>query len=165
MLKSNKEENKFVYYPECPGKAYSKYTKEEFDQAAWSSFFQKTKFFSFLNKFKTELSDHFGFDAKITIKASPFISTQLASVEGKPHVFLANFSGLKNDRLVNQIPEKDIKINFKGTSADRVFYLPFLGQKKELKTQFRDGQVICTLPIIEKGGVVWVEEISANNYR
>ena len=104
------------------------------------------------------MSGYFGFDTKITIDASPFISTQVALVEGKPHVFLANFSGLKNDQVVNQIPEKDIKINFRGTAGARVFYLPFLGQKQELKAQFRDGQVICTLPIVEKGGVVWLEE-------
>jgi len=158
MLKSNKGENKFIYYPECPGKAYSKYTKKEFDQAAWSGSFQKTNFFSFLNKFKTDVLGHFGFDTKITIDASPFISTQLALVEGRPHVFLANFSGLKNDQMVNQIPEKDIKINFRGTAGARVFYLPFLGQKQELKAQFRDGQVICTLPTVEKGGVIWLED-------
>ncbi len=101
---------------------------------------------------------HFGVDTKITIEASPFISTQLALVEGKPHVFLANFSGLKNDTVVNQIPEKGIKINFGGTAGARVFYLPFLGQKQKLSAQFRDGQVICTLPTVEKGGVVWLED-------
>jgi hypothetical protein len=36
--------------------------------------------------------------------------------------------------------------------------LPFLGEKQELKAQFRSGQVICTLPTVEKGGVVWLEE-------
>ena len=62
--------------------------------------------------FKADVFDHFGLDTKVTIEASPFISTQLALVEGKPHVFLANFSGLKNDEVVNQIPQKDIKIKF-----------------------------------------------------
>ena len=95
---------------------------------------------------------------EITIDASPFISTQGALVEGKPHVFLANFSGLKKDQVVNQIPEKNIKINFRGTAGARVFYLPFLGQKQELKAQFANGQVICTLPTVEKGGVVWLED-------
>ena len=37
------------------------------------------------------------------------------------------------------------------------FFGLFLGQKQELNAQFRDGHVICTLPIVEKGGVVWLE--------
>jgi len=79
-------------------------------------------------------------------------------VEGKPHVFLANFSGLKRDEIVNQIPGKNIKFTFRGAAGAKVFYLPFLGEKQELKAQLRNGQVICTLPTIEKGGVVWLEE-------
>ncbi len=157
-LISNKGENKFIYYPECPGKDYSKYTKKEFDQAAWSGSWQKTNFFSFLNIFKNDVFGHFGLETKITIEASPFISTQLALVEGRPHVFLANFSGLKSDEVANQIPGKDIKINFRGTAGARVFYLPFLGEKQELKAQFLNGQIICTLPTVEKGGVVWLED-------
>jgi len=157
-LISTNGKNKFIYYPECPGKAYSRHTKEEFDQAAWSGSWQKTNFFSFLNKFKIDVLGHFGFNLEITIDASPFISTQVALVEGKPYVFLANFSGLKNDQVVNQIPEKDIKINFRRTAGAKAFYLPFLGEKQELNAQVRDGHVIYTLPTVEKGGVVWLEE-------
>lgn len=82
----------------------------------------------------------------------------MALVEGKPHVFLANFSGLKSDQVAVQTPVKDIKIRFRANAAAKVFYLPFLGEKKQLKARFRDGEVMCTLPIFEKGGVVWLEE-------
>ena len=157
-LISTNGKNKFIYYPECPGKAYSRHTKEEFDQAAWSGSWQKTNFFSFLNKFKIDVLGHFGFNLEITIDASPFISTQVALVEGKPYVFLANFSGLKNDQVVNQIPEKEIKIKFRGKTGARIFYLPFLGQKQKLDAQSEGDHVICTLPAVEKGGVVWMED-------
>jgi hypothetical protein len=158
QLAPNKEKNKFIYYPDCPGKLYSKYTEQEFDKAAWSGSFQKTDFFSFLNNFKNEVLGNFGITANITIEASPFISTQVALVEGKPHVFMANFSGLKNDETVNQIPEKGIKIKFTGAAGAKVFYLPFLGEKQQLNVQFDHGQVICDLPTVEKGGVVWLEK-------
>ena len=157
-IKSNDKGNKFIYYPECPGKVYSRSTKEEFDQAAWSGSFKKAKFFTLLNTFKSEIFAHFDLDPKITIDASPFISTQLAMVEGSPHIFLANFSGLKSDEVVHQIPEKGIQINFSGTKNVKVFYLPFLGEKQQLNAKYKSGRVNCILPTVEKGGVVWLEE-------
>jgi hypothetical protein len=81
-LISDEKGKKFIYYPECPGKVYSKNTRDEFDRAAWSGSWEKTNFFSLLNTFKSDISGHFGLDPKITIEASPFISTQLAMVEG-----------------------------------------------------------------------------------
>jgi hypothetical protein len=152
-------QKKFIYYPECPGKIYSKLTREEFNEAAWKASYQKTKFYAFLKEFKTEISGLFNNESgnKI-IKASPFISTQIALVEGKPHVFLANFSGLKSDQVVNQIPEEGIKIQFTGKQGASLFYVPFLGEKQKLDTQYKDGQFICTLPPVTKGGVVWLQD-------
>ena len=149
----------FKYYPVCPGKQYSDYTKNEFDQFAWkSSSYQHAKFFSFLNNFKTELLTHSKIDKRVVIEASPFVSTQVATVEGKPHVYLANFSGLKSDEVVDQISEKNIKIQFTVSSNAKIFYLPFLGEKQQLKTSFKNGKVVCVVPMLTKGGVVWAEE-------
>ena len=156
-LLSTDEQKKFIYYPQCPGKNYSKQIKSEFNEAAWKAEYQNTSFFTYLNRFKMEIYRHFNFVPKTTIEASPFVSTQIAMVDGKPHVFLANFSGLKSNEIAKQISEKGIKIQFSGTEHARVIYLPFLGEKKELDAQFNNGKITCTLPIVEKGGVVWLE--------
>jgi len=153
-----KQKIKFMYYPECPGKTYSAYTKKEFNQAAWKASWQKTNFFTYLNNFRSQMLQYFELKPQITIEASPFISTQIALVEGRPHIFLANFSGLKNDEVALQIPEKEIKINFRGSEGAKVFYLSFPGEKQQLAPKFHNGTVTCTLPPVEKGGVVWLEE-------
>jgi hypothetical protein len=150
--------HKFIYYPDCPGKAYSILTKREFDIAAANVSWQKTKFFRFLTDFKKEFSSHFGLNQKVLVEASPFISTQIAMVHEQPHIFLANFAGLKSDAVVNQTPQKNIKIIFSASASGKVFYLPFLGEKQQLETQLKNNQLICVLPTIEKGGVVWLED-------
>jgi hypothetical protein len=154
---SSGKQKKFIYYPECPGKIYSGLTKKEFNEAAWSASYQKTEFYAFLGKFKNELIEHFAIESDVQIDASPFVSSQTVLVEDKPHIFLANFSGLKSDEVVSQIPEKEIKVRFMGAATAHVYYLPFLGEKQKLNFQYADGQIICTLPTVGKGGVVWLE--------
>ena len=34
----------------------------------------------------------------------------------------------------------------------------FLGEKQKLKVEYLNDQVICNLPSVEKGGVVWLED-------
>jgi hypothetical protein len=73
-------------------------------------------------------------------------------------VVLHNFSGLKSDEIVIQTPQEGIKIHFYGHKNGKVYYLPFLGKKQELSTVFKNGEIICVLPNLTKGGVVWYEE-------
>jgi hypothetical protein len=156
--KSEGTKQKFIYYPDCPGKAYSNLTKNEFDTAAAQASWVKTGFFKFLKGFKKDVSSYFGLNQKVTVEASPFISSQITSVHGLPHIFLANFAGLKSDEVVRQIPEKNVKIMFSASPTAKVFYLPFLGEKQRLATQFNNNQLSCVVPAIEKGGVVWLEK-------
>ena len=150
---------KYIYYEECPGKIYVNYLNSEFNESAWSGEFKNTEYFSFLQKFKADLSSNFNWKQNIVIEASPLISSQTSLVNGIPHVFLANFSGLKNDEVVHQTPQVDIEIHFNGAKEGcKVMFIPFLGRQQELTTEFRNGQIICSLPTLEKGGIVWLEE-------
>lgn len=156
-IRSANADNRYIYYPDCPGKVYSGLTDSEFNEAAWSGSYQDADFYSFINKFKSDISEYFGFQFATVIEASPFISSQSAIVEGKPHVFLANFSGLKSDEVVDQRPESNIKISFSGMAGSKIFYLPFLGEKQLLDSRFENGRVACVLPAVGKGGVIWLE--------
>jgi len=51
----------------------------------------------------------------------------------------------------------NISIEFPNKENVKIYYLPFLGEKIELKGQVKGNHLICTLPIVEKGAVVWVE--------
>jgi hypothetical protein len=84
----------------------------------------------------------------VEVAAGPFVSVQIASVDGKPCVFLANFQDRK---------ETGVRIRFRSLKAARVFALPYLGATMPLKA-VREGEWLsAVVPEIDKGAVVWFE--------
>lgn len=150
---SSKDRGKFNYYPECPGKQYTAYTQKGFNEAAWSGQYQSADFFKLLTTFKNTLAAK---DA-VVVNISPFVSAQVATVEGLPHVFLANFAGLKNDTIATQTLQEAGEVSFSGKTG-KVYFLPFLGEKTELKTELKNGRVTAKLPAIQKGAVIWLAQ-------
>ncbi|MFZ1289894.1 MAG: hypothetical protein WAR79_07380 [Melioribacteraceae bacterium] len=149
---------KFIYSPQCPGKLYSDLCNYEFNNAAWEGTDENSSINKFRDNFIAHLNKQFGNQSQIIIKASPFLSTQTAMVENNPHIFIANYKGLKSEEIAKQIPEKDVTIQFTNINRGKVFYLPYLGEKIELEGKITDGSLSCVIPIVEKGGVVWVEK-------
>ncbi|MGB5849776.1 MAG: hypothetical protein WBH40_14885, partial [Ignavibacteriaceae bacterium] len=147
----------YIYSPKCPGKLYSDLCTYEFNIAAWKGNDESTSFKKFRENFLTEVNNQFSYQSQIIIEASPFLSTQIVTVENKSHVFIANYKGLKSDEIAKQIPEKDVKIKFLNNNEGRVYYLPYLGEKIELDSEITSGNLTCIIPVVDKGGVVWVE--------
>jgi len=147
----------YMYFPQCPGKLYMNLCNKEFNEAAWKGSDDNYSIRKFRENFINELSEKFGYESYVIIKASPFLSTQIAIVENKPHIFIANFKGLKSDEIGRQIPEKNVYIKFINMNKGNIYYLPYLGEKIELKKQIKNDGLSCVIPLIEKGGVVWVE--------
>ncbi len=147
----------FSYYPNCPGRAYYDELERAFNQHAQHGEYLEAAFYRQLTDFANELIDKLGHRPLIEIKASPFVSTQIAQVNGKPHVFIANFKGLKGKENAVQMPEKEVTISFKSKQSAKVFVLPFLGEMQEVSSEWRDGKLTCVIPEINKGAVVWCE--------
>jgi hypothetical protein len=156
-MKVSDGELNMIYYPNCPGKTYSECCKREFNEAAWEGSYIESEFNSLKNSFVSVLKGTFKYHPSIEIDTSPFISAQIAEVKNNPHVFLANFKGLKRDEVAQQIPEENIVIGFPNKKNAKIYYLPYLGKKMELKGQVKEDQLMCTLPPVEKGAVVWLE--------
>ena len=94
---------------------------------------------------------------EIEIMASPLVATSIATVDGKTHVFLANFSGLRGGANAVPTPQKGITLRVR-TGAKDVRYLPFLGEAQQIRGE-RDGDGMAyKLPEVGRGGVVWVEK-------
>src|SRR5262249_20468391 len=114
-----------------------------------------------LNKFRDsfcrQLTGDLNVVPLIEVTASPFVSSQIADVDGKMHVFLANFKGLKSQEVAVQIPENNVGISFPAKPGARVFSLPFLGKVEELKGEWKNNKLTCVVPRIDKGMVVWCE--------
>ena len=146
-----------IYYPNCPGKAYTESCGRGFNEAAWVGTYDNSEFYALQNSFVSALEGTFNYQSAIQIEASPFVSSQIAEVNNNPYVFLANFKGLKSDEITKQMPEENITISFPNIENAKIYFLPYLGEKIELKGQVNEHQLICTLPSIDKGAVVWVE--------
>ncbi|MBN2413261.1 hypothetical protein JXQ31_16395 [candidate division KSB1 bacterium] len=149
--------DRFVSLPECPGKQYFQVAGKDFDQNAQTGQTEVAEFMTLLNAFQKDMEENFAFKPAVEIKASPYVSTQIALVDNKTHVFIANFKGLKGNENASQLPETDVKISFPAKQNARVFSLPYLGQVEELKGEWSDGQLTCVIPEIQKGMVVWCE--------
>lgn len=93
--------------------------------------------------------------SSIKVFASPAIATSIARVEGAPHVFLANFAGLRGGVNPVQTPQKDVRVEVSGTSRAQGYFLPFLGEVSQVDGVAGNGKVTFTLPTIEKGAVFW----------
>jgi hypothetical protein len=147
----------FLYYPQCPGKAYAAQLRKEFNEQAAAGVWEKTEFNKLRAAFAAKILEVSALKPAVQVEASPFIATQIASVDGKPTVFLANFKGLKSNAVAQQVPEKNVTIRFATTGPGTIAFLPFLGQLQRLQGTFRDRKLTCKLPPIDKGAVVWLE--------
>ncbi len=130
-------------FPECPGRAYLADLEKDFEHADPSR----------LGDFLTALES----DPGVRVEASPSVATQIARVDGKVHIFFANFRGLAPGRNAVQAPEKGIRVSLAGAENVRAWFLPFLGEPLDVVGQRRDADLVFVLPDVQKGAVVWFE--------
>jgi hypothetical protein len=123
----------------CPGKKYMSALETDFAAASPSS--------------QQEFLGSFEQSSEIQITASPWVATSIASVNGMPHIFLANFRDLRPGVNAVQTPERAIITVPRRATA---YFLPFLGSEKELPGQWDGRRTTFALPAIQKGAVVWV---------
>jgi hypothetical protein len=128
-------------FAECPGKRYISALEKDFAAASPES--------------EKEFLASLSYDAPVVVDASPWLATQIAKVDGKTHVFFANFKGLRGGENPVQTPEAGAKITV--GSGGKAYFLPFMGQAQELKGAQQNGKTVFVLPEIQRGAVVWVE--------
>ncbi|MBZ5548916.1 MAG: hypothetical protein LAO22_13340 [Acidobacteriia bacterium] len=135
-------------FPRCPGSAYMSALEGDFEHARPDSQAD------FLKSLKNA--------SEVEVAASPMVATSIALVEGKPHVFLANFAGLRGGVNPVQTPQTGVRVTIAGASKGKAFFLPFLGEVQELKAVQADGGMTFTLPAISKGAVFWYEPLTGD---
>jgi hypothetical protein len=148
---------KVLFLPDCPGKYYFEVTRSEFNKAASRGFIQDEQFEEVRLAVMKDILHTLQFSPSVDITASPFISTQIARVDGKVHLFFANFKGLKRMERAQQMPEKNTILSLKTGADTRILFLPFLGQAQTIQGEWKEGILTCVLPEIQKGAVVWFE--------
>ncbi|HLK18478.1 MAG TPA: hypothetical protein VKT81_05955 [Bryobacteraceae bacterium] len=137
-----------IQFPNCPGKAYYAALQKKWEPASYDTL-RKT--------YLGQILEGTGFQPNVEVDASALVSSQIARVDGKISVFLANFDGLKPKENAQQTPAQNVKIAFPADGTRAIEFLPFLGEVQKLDAIFRDGKLHCELPPFEKGAVVWMD--------
>jgi hypothetical protein len=148
---------RYIYLPDCPGRAYWQALNKEFNQAAARGSAKGRTFQALRHEFDKDVVETLQLEPAVEVVASPFVVGQTARVDGKLHVFLANFKGLEAKKISRQIPERNVEISFPAGAGSRVFVLPFLGQARELAVERKGGRIRVVIPEIDKGAVAWLE--------
>ena len=137
------ERQNVVRFRNCPGAEYFAELQKDFDSVSPDD---ENKFFDSLKPAQ-----------KIHVMAGPSVATSIASVDGKPHIYLANFTGLKGGVNPVQTAQNGVQVEVEGTDKGHGFFLPFLGQVLPVNGAVDHDAVRFSLPPIEKGAVFWWE--------
>jgi hypothetical protein len=130
-------------FSKCPGKDYYAALQKSVEESS------PDRERDFLEKLKSE--------TPVRVVASPMVATSIAQVDGKTHVFFANFAGLKGGVNPIQTPQTDVQVTVSGVTKGHGFFLPFLGDVQPLTGTASDAGISYQLPVIEKGAVFWYE--------
>ncbi len=131
------------HFVKCPGKDYSASLSKDFETISPD---QEREFFGALSS-----------QSAIRVTGSPFLATSIARVGGLPHVFFANFAGLKGGSNPVQTAQTGVKVTIAGASKGHGVFLPFMGSEQPIEGVVGDDGTTYTLPTIEKGAVFWYQ--------
>ncbi len=151
------QSKQYLYYPQHIGAQFLKSTENEFNAAAKNGEYKSSNFYQSDKNFKDALHTQLNYNPTISVQGNPFTVAQIASVDGKPHVFLSNFTGIVAGKNARQIPADDIVLTFDKSLGNTVYFQEYLGDPERLNTQEKDGKTVCALPVFKKGAVVWIE--------
>src|SRR3984885_5829595 len=102
-----------VRFGRCPGKDYYAALQKSVAEASPD---QEREF---LESLKAEPA--------VRVTASHMVATSIAQVEGKTHVFFANFAGLEGGVNPVQTPQTGVQVAVVGAAKGKGFFLSFLG--------------------------------------
>jgi hypothetical protein len=130
-----------VRFKDCPAKAYFDSLEKDFPSAS--------------QKPPTELLAAMDVKAQIEVDAPTTVAANISRVDGAPHIYFANFTGLVPGKTATQTAVSGIRIRVPASDGDTLAYLPFLGQTQMLHGTKHGGQFEFTLPPVERGAIVW----------
>lgn len=129
-------------FKECPGKAYFDGLQKDFVAGSQSNPAE------FLASIDTR--------GEIAVEAPPTVVANIASVNGAPHIFLANFSGLVPRKIAVPTLQTNVRISIPDGKARTLHVLPFLGEERSVQGQRHEGRTVFVLPALKRGAVAWI---------
>ncbi len=153
LLESFKENT--TYIEEDPGTVFHKFMDTFYDEAMYSDR-------QLQDVPVNALTDILGkyYKPSVEIHGATGCVNQVASVNGNPTVYIANFTGLKSKENAIPIVRRDVSITFRNV-ADKnatVNFIPFLGKSMKLKGVRTGDDLTVKLPGFLRGGIVVLEK-------
>ena len=93
---------------------------------------------------------------EIELDAPPTVAANFGLVNGVPHVFLANFTGLVPNKVAVPNPASAIRVSIDAAWGKTLCFLPFLGETRVLHGEKKGNKSEFVLPPVERGAVIWV---------
>jgi hypothetical protein len=106
----------------------------------------------------SQLTQLFSPNKDVTVRASPFVSSNIALVDGTPHIFFANFAGLVPHHNLTPTAESTATITISISPKQVVHFLPFLGDEQTISAKPSPDSQVFSLPPFERGAVAWLEK-------
>jgi hypothetical protein len=100
--------------------------------------------------------DAIGSKGGITLDAPPTVAANYGLVNGTPHVYLVNFTGLIPSKVAVPSTVNGIRVTIPASQGSALTFLPFLGEKQLLRGEKKGDNVEFVLPSLERGAVIWV---------
>jgi len=97
-----------------------------------------------------------GVKSELEIEAPPTLAVNFGQVNGVPHLFIANFTGLVPGKVATPTPISGAKVTIPVGMGNSLAYLPFLGETQILHGTKHGDIMEFVLPSIERGAVAWV---------
>lgn len=95
--------------------------------------------------------------AEIEIEAPAVVAANYGSVNGQPHIYLANFGGLVPGKVGVPTSAGGIRVKIPSARGEALTFLPFLGEAQILRGEKKGDSIEFVLPPVERGAVLWIE--------
>ena len=93
-------------------------------------------------------------NSEFIVEAGPLVATNEGMVDGKPHAFLTNFSGIAPHRNVVPLRQSAVPASRKCMLE----FLPFLEEARTISGRREKDRWVFDLPPFERGAVAWIED-------
>ncbi len=103
-----------------------------------------------------EFLEAVGTNDGIEVEAPPTVAANFGVVNGTPHIFMANFTGLVPSKVAVPTALNQIRVRIPSGQGKVLTFVPFLGGAQVIQGQKQGDKVEFVLPTIDRGAVVWI---------
>jgi endo-alpha-1,4-polygalactosaminidase (GH114 family) len=95
-------------------------------------------------------------NSDIEVETPSTVAANFGMVNGAPHIFLANFTGLVPSKVAVPTTVNGIRVTIPADRGATLTFVPFLGEAQTVRGEKKGDKVEFVLPAVERGAIVWI---------